>query len=150
MQWGWLEKELAQSDAALNILCSSVQVISGDHGYDTWGNFPKERRRLLGMIDRVNPKNLVILSGDRHMAELSRMKLPNMSYQLYDFTSSGLTHVRSTEQESNKFRVGDLIVQRNFGLLQIDWSSGSPVVSMQIRGKGNTLYQEFVVRFSDK
>jgi alkaline phosphatase D len=147
IQWTWLEKELTQSDAALNILCSSVQVVSGDHGFDTWGNFPKERRRLIGMIDRIQPKNLVILSGDRHMAEVSKMKLPNLPYSLYDFTSSGLTHVRSGSSEGNKFRVGDMIVQRNFGLLQIDWSGETPVVSLQVRGKSNTMYQEILVKF---
>jgi alkaline phosphatase D len=147
IQWTWLEKELEQSDASLHILCSSVQVVSNDHGYDTWGNFPKERRRLIGMIDRLKPKNLIILSGDRHMGEISKMKLPNLPYPLYDFTSSGMTHVRSSDSESNKFRYGDLIVQRNFGLLKIDWSKPSPEVSMQIRGKGNQLYQEVLAKF---
>jgi alkaline phosphatase D len=147
IQWTWLEKELEQSDAQLNILCSSVQVISGDHGYDTWGNFPKERRRLLGLIDRVKPKNLVVLSGDRHMAEVSKMKLPNLPYALYDFTSSGMTHIRSSDTEVNKFRFGDMILQRNFGVLKIDWSKPQPEVSMQARGKGNTLYQEVLVKF---
>ncbi len=147
IQWTWLEKELEQSDAALNILCSSIQVLNNDHGFDTWGNFPKERRRLLALIDRIKPKNLLILSGDRHMAEVSRMKLPNLPYYLYDFTSSGLTHVRSSDVESNKYRYGDMIVQRNFGVVKIDWTKTKPELSLQVRGKGNQLYQEVVVKF---
>jgi alkaline phosphatase D len=147
IQWTWLEKELEQSNAAINILCSSVQVISGDHGYDCWGTFPKERRRLMGLIDRLKPKNLLIISGDRHMAEVSKIKLPSLPYTLYDFTSSGLTHVRSGDAETNKYRYGDLIIQRNFGVIQIDWSKPNPELSLQVRGKGNQLYQEVVVKF---
>ena len=147
IQWSWLEKELEQSDAALHIICSSIQIVSAEHGHETWGNYPKERRRLFGLIDRVHPKNLMLLTGDRHMAEVSRIKLPNVPYQLYDFTSSGMTHVRSGDSEVNKFRVGDMIVQLNFGLIKIDWANPEPEVSLEIRGKNNTLYQEVLVKF---
>ena len=94
VQWKWLEKELRNSTADLNILCSSVQVLADDHGFEKWGNFPNERKRLLRLIVATKPKNLLILSGDRHMAEISKMHLEGLPYPLYDFTSSGMTHIR--------------------------------------------------------
>ena len=133
-QWKWLEKELSSSTANLNILCSSVQVIADDHGYEKWGNFPNERKRLLSLITHTKPKNLLILSGDRHMAEVSKMQLEGLPYPLYDFTSSGMTHIRSGLVESNRFRVGDMIVKKNFGVLKISWNGDKPVVSLQARG----------------
>ncbi len=146
-QWKWLEKELISSTANLNILCSSVQVIADDHGYEKWGNFPNERKRLLSLITHTKPKNLLILSGDRHMAEVSKMQLEGLPYPLYDFTSSGMTHIRSGLVESNRFRVGDMIVKKNFGVLKISWIGDKPVVSLQARGQQNELFQEIVVRY---
>ena len=146
-QWKWLENELASSKANLTLLCSSVQVLADEHGYDKWGNFANARKRLLNLIARTKPKNLLLLSGDRHMSEISKMDLQGLSYPLYDFTSSGLTHIRSGLNETNKFRVGDMIVKRNFGVLKIRWEGEHPVVTMQIRGLQNELFQEIIMRY---
>lgn len=146
-QWVWLEKELRNSQANLNILCSSVQVIADDHGYEKWGNFPNERKRLLKLITSVKPKNLMILSGDRHMAEISKMQIEGLPYPLYDFTSSGMTHIRSGTSEVNRFRVGQMIVQKNFGLLKIRWEGEKPIVTMEARGLQNELFLSETVRY---
>ena len=147
VQWKWLENELKHSQANLNILCSSIQVLSDQHGYEKWGNFPNCRKRLLSLIATAKPKNLMILSGDRHMAEISKMDLQGLPYPLYDFTSSGLTHIRSGTSEVNKLRVGDLIIKKNFGLLKIRWEGEHPVVTMQVRGQQNQMYEEITVRY---
>ena len=146
-QWTWLENELRNSTANLNILCSSVQVVADDHGHEKWGNFPNARKRLLSLIVQTKPKNLLILSGDRHMAEISKMELQGLPYPLYDFTSSGLTHIRSGTSEVNKYRVGNLILKKNFGLLKIHWENGHPVVRMQVRGNNNELLEELMVKY---
>lgn len=146
-QWKWLEKELKNSQANLNILCSSVQVLADEHGYEKWGNFPNERKRLLALISQLKPKNLLIISGDRHMAEISKMDIAGLGYPLYDFTASGLTHIRSGLNEPNKYRVGDMIVKRNFGLLKIRWEAERPIVTMQVRGLQNELFQEVIVKY---
>jgi alkaline phosphatase D len=146
-QWKWLENELRNSKANLNILCSSVQVLSDEHPHEKWGNFPNQRKRLLQLIAQTKPKNLLILSGDRHMTEVSKMELQGLPYPLYDFTSSGMTHVRSGTSESNKFRVGDMVVKKNFGILKIYWVNDKPVVTMQARGPKNELYQEITVKY---
>ncbi|HLP95317.1 MAG TPA: alkaline phosphatase D family protein [Saprospiraceae bacterium] len=146
-QWKWLEQELRNSTANLNILCSSVQVVADDHGHEKWGNFPNQRKKLLSLISTVKPKNLLILSGDRHQAEISKMQLDGLPYPLYDFTSSGMTHLRSGTEEVNRYRVGDLILKKNFGMLKITWNGDKPIVSMQVRGNLNEMYQEVVVKY---
>jgi alkaline phosphatase D len=146
-QWAWLERELRTSPANLNILCSSIQVVADDHGFEKWGNFPNARKRLLSLIARVKPKNLLILSGDRHMAEISKMELQGLPYPLYDFTSSGLTHIRSGTEEANRFRVGQMIVKKNFGLLKIRWEGAHPIVTMEVRGQQNQLFHDVSVRY---
>lgn len=146
-QWEWLEKELTNSPAKLHILASSIQVLANEHGHEKWGNFPNARKRLLQLLVKTKPANLLILSGDRHMAEITRMDLKGLPYPLYDFTSSGLTHVRNSQDEPNRMRVGPMVVRRNFGLLKIRWEGDRPVVSMEVRGLQNELLYEHTVRY---
>lgn len=36
-QWKWLELELKKSKADFNLIVSSVQILSAEHGFETWG-----------------------------------------------------------------------------------------------------------------
>lgn len=148
-QWAWLEKELSKKDVSLTILANSNQIVADDHGHEKWGNFPNERKKLLQLVGKTKPKNLIILSGDRHMAEISKCSIPGLSYALYDLTSSGLTHTRTMKNEENRFRSGKhMYVAKNFGLLKIDWAlPEKPIVTCQMRGQDNTLLGEEIITF---
>lgn len=147
-QWTWLEKELKSSDAQLHIIASSIQFLANEHIFEKWGNFPKARLRMLDLISKVKPVNAFFVSGDRHMAEISKLNLTGLDYPLYDFTSSGLTHTWSTPwEEKNSLRVGELVIQKNYGLINIEWKKKGPVVTIQARGKDNTVFEEEVIDF---
>lgn len=146
-QWRWLEQELRNSKANLNILCSSIQVLSAEQPFEKWDNFPNARKRLLNLIVTTKPKNLLILSGDRHMAEISRMDMIGLPYPLFDITASGMTHTRPNTDEPNKFRQGNTIVRKNFGVLKIAWENDRPVVTVQIRGPQNELYRQETIKY---
>ena len=62
-------------------------------------NFPKERERLFKLIESSKAKNPVLISGDRHIAEISRLKDSRFPNGLYEITSSGMTHVWKTYKE---------------------------------------------------
>lgn len=143
-QWSWLEKELSDSDAAVHLLGSSIQLLSNEHGYEKWGNFPKARKRMLNLLARLNVRNLLVISGDRHSAEISKMDVPGMTHPVYDFTSSGLTHTIPAREvvEPNPYRVGKMVAQKNFGMILIDWSGDSPVITLEIRGKNGVTWDQ--------
>jgi alkaline phosphatase D len=146
-QWQWLEAELKNSDAPLFIINSSIQVLSEEHRFEKWANFPAARKRLLDLLTKLK-KNVLILSGDRHIAEFSKINLPGLNYPLYDFTSSGLTHTwPEAWVESNQYRVGNLIIAKNFGLLLIRWNKRDLKVTLQIRGKGDKVFQEETITY---
>jgi alkaline phosphatase D len=147
-QWKWLEKELKKSDAQINIIVSSIQFVSAEHGWETWGNFPKSRQQMIDLLVRVKPDNTFFISGDRHIAEISKMTLEGLPYPVYDFTASGLTHTWDTErEEKNDYRVGRLIVKKNFGVIRITWDEKLPTVIFEVRGKDGALWQSIPVRF---
>ncbi|MTI22025.1 alkaline phosphatase family protein [Fulvivirga sp. RKSG066] len=132
-QWHWLESELSTSDANVNIIVSSIQVIAADHPYEKWANFPKSHNKLLYLIGQTSPSNTLIISGDRHIAELSSMEIDGLNYPLYDLTASGLTHTwRKSGEEENQYRIGDLIIAKNYGLITIDWSNEE--ILLEVKG----------------
>jgi alkaline phosphatase D len=146
-QWHWLEGELKTSETGLFIINSSIQAIAEDHRFEKWANFPLARKRLLNLI-ASSQKNVLIISGDRHIAEFSQLEHPDIAYPLVDFTSSGLTHTWSEVwEEKNRHRVGDLVIQKTYGLIKVDWSSGAPKVLLQSRGLKGALYGEQTIRF---
>lgn len=130
-QWSWLQNELNNSKADFNIIVSSIQFLSNEHGFESWGNFPHEVDRLKGLIVFSNAKGVVILSGDRHISEFSRTNVDGLSYPLIDFTSSGLTHVYSSfSGEPNPFRVGEVVNKISFGLLNFDFNQRLVIFKM--------------------
>src|SRR5690606_5531844 len=99
-QWKWLEEQLRQP-AAMQIIGSGIQVLASDAGQETWANLPRERSRLLELIDSTGAEGVLFLSGDRHWSELSRLD-EGVPYPLYDLTSSSLNqvHPRGTPTEN--------------------------------------------------
>jgi alkaline phosphatase D len=139
-QWKWLENELRNSKAQINLIGNGIQVLPEEQVFEKWTNFPASRKRLLDMIAATKAPGVILLSGDRHIAEISKTELPGMSYPLYEVTSSGMTHVYSGGNvEPNKYRVGELVNKLNFGVLQFNWGDNVQV-EMLIKGKDNETY----------
>lgn len=121
-QWRWLQNELTASTADFNVLISSVQFLSNEHGFECWGNFPHEVDRLKKMVTTSKAKGVMILSGDRHISEISSTDVEGLKYPLIDFTSSGLTHAYSKfESEPNPFRVGEVVSTESFGIVKFNF-----------------------------
>lgn len=126
-QWAWLERELRGSTAQVHLIGSSIQVVAEEHRFEKWANFPAARDRLFRLIGETRAPGVVFVSGDRHIAEISRLDGTAAGYPVYDVTSSGMTHTWSADRpESNRHRLGDKLVALNFGVLEIDWNA-SPV-----------------------
>ncbi|HLQ44722.1 MAG TPA: alkaline phosphatase D family protein [Planctomycetaceae bacterium] len=139
-QWTWLKEQL-QQPAEVRLIGSSVQVIPEDHGYEKWMNFPHERERLFQLIHDTQAVGVVLLSGDRHLAELSVLKDDNIGYPLYDLTSSGLNQGFKGWRplEVNRHRVATMNFGNNFGVIAIDWDSTPPRLSLQIRDESGDI-----------
>lgn len=144
-QWEWLEREFKESDADINLIASGIQFIPEEHPYEKWANFPNERQRLFDLITSSGINGAVLISGDRHIAEVSQISLKE-GPELYEFTSSGLTHTwKDYQEEPNQYRVGELMVALNYGLLDIDWDKKQ--MNFQIKGEDQKAYLSQTVLF---
>lgn len=149
-QWEWLETEL-KKPAALRLIVSSIQVITTEHRFEKWANLPLERQKFLTLLAETNPGPTILLSGDRHCGEIARLPRTetNLPFDLYEMTSSGLTHAGAPE-DSNSHRIGPFTSDINFGTLEIDWSGKNPVVDLVLRNHNGTPLNRQVVRFEFK
>ena len=146
-QWEWLTKELNDAAVKLFIINSSIQVLAEQHQFEKWGNFPQARKKLLQLIE-TSGKKVLIISGDRHIAEFSKHASPHLAYPLYDFTSSGITHTWSEVwEEENHLRVGSLVIEKTFGLIKIEWNNSLPKITMEIKGLGGKTYGQQIIQF---
>lgn len=135
-QWDWLKNELRRSTAQIHLIGTSIQAVSSQHPWEKWANFPRARKRLFRVIEESGAPGVVLLSGDRHHAELSRHDAA-IDYPLYELTASGLTHHASPGDEPNRHRVGGLVAALNYGLVTIDWEAAPVQIRLQVRGKNN-------------
>ena len=139
-QWRWLEEELSKGDAKVHLICSGIQVLPEEQYFEKWANFPKARKRLLELISSTDPSLPILLSGDRHISEISVTGLPQKDSLITEITASGLTHSYEKAKEANAYRVGNLVPYKNFGLLTIDWEANHPVFEIKIKGPNQETY----------
>lgn len=115
-QWVWLEQQL-QQPADVRILATSLQFLPEFSGWESWANLPHERQRFLALLDKYHIDNMVIVSGDTHWSELSRITRKN-GKPLWEMTASGLTE-EWKNVSPNKHRVGDSYAQANYGVIDL-------------------------------
>ena len=145
-QWQWLEKELSDSKAQFNVIMSSIQLLSYEHGFESWGTMPQEVKKMEDMLSKSKAKGIIFLSGDRHIAEISSKDVEGLDFPLIDMTSSGMTHsYDSFKGEPNPYRVTEVVPYKNFGILKFDFDKNK--VTMEIRGEENVLYQSIEQKY---
>ncbi|MHC5005957.1 MAG: alkaline phosphatase D family protein [Planctomycetota bacterium] len=145
-QWTWLEQQLREP-AEVRFVVSSSQIVADQKGMDEWGNYPHERRRLFDLIESTDANGVVLLSGNVHYTEVSQTD--EGPYLLTDFTASGLTHVnRGYADAANRYRVAGPYVDRNVGLVEIDWEEG-PTMTLRAIGSDGQTHLDHVLALED-
>ncbi len=117
-QWQWLEEQF-KIRANIRIIASSNQFSHEYNGYESWTNVPHEQQKMIDLIKKTKANNVIFISGDVHWGEISKLPVEG-GYPIYDVTSSGITQEWGST-EPNKYRVGQVIRENNFGQIDIDW-----------------------------
>lgn len=139
-QWQWLIEQLNDTTIDVFLVVSSIQIIPDNHPGEKWANLPHERKRLLDLLRQIQSQKVLILSGDQHLGELSRLNLSNRRH-LYEVTSSGMTHTRDGIPAPNRHRTGKPVLKKNYGVVDIKWKS-TVGVTVSIHGiSGKTLLE---------
>ncbi|RYZ71079.1 MAG: alkaline phosphatase family protein [Proteobacteria bacterium] len=135
-QWTWLEAELKKPAEGVTFIVSSIQVLPFEQKFEKWLNFPASHKRLLAAIETSPSKNIVIISGDRHFAELSKQKIGDKD--VWEITASGMTHsfrgAEADARNANTLRLGPVMDRLNYGLIKLDGKS----VQIQVKDLNRT------------
>ena len=124
----------------VRLIASSGQVIPDKKGMDEWGNYPLERQRLLQLVSKEKDSLAVLLTGNVHFSEISR--IDGDWGPLIEFTSSGLTHVNKVYPTAdNTYRVAGPYVDVSFGLVEIDWEAGPTVHLSAVALDGSRVFE---------
>ncbi|MEP4079044.1 alkaline phosphatase D family protein [Haloferula sp.] len=118
-QWEWLGEQLKR-EAEVRVVASSIQVLSNEHKWQRWGIFPHERERLLRMLAAASGTP-IILSGDRHRGEISRLEQPD-SKPICEVTASGWAQMYD-DPETNRLRIKGPTAKNHYGWMIIDWKN---------------------------
>ena len=140
-QWAWLAERLREP-ADLRLVVSSIQVVAEGHGWERWGNLPRERARLFDLIGASGANGVVLLSGDRHVGGLYREPAGG-PYPLTEITSSGINQVFPGNREAGPNRLGAVYGAANFGTIDIDWWERT--VTLALRGENGEAVRRTVV-----
>ena len=106
-------------------------MINDTHPFESWAKVGRERSRLFEVLRDSGQPNIVLLSGDQHMAEISLLE-HEIGYPLYDFTSSGLNNARGWDGFPNPHRVGEAYYENHFAIVDIDWTHGHPALTFRV------------------
>lgn len=158
-QWAWLERRLREP-AEIRAVVSSISLIATEHGSEKWANFPKERARFLELLRSTKAKGVVVVSGDRHLAEISSLtSTEEVPYPIYDLTTSGLNQPASHESAPKQGIPGKPVANRhrihehpyigsNFGLMRITWDGSNPTLRLEICGLEGDVVLSHEIPFS--
>ena len=142
-QWAWLEEQL-QVPARLRVIASDVQVLARNPGWEGWYNFPHERERLIGLIEKHRAEGVIFLSADTPWAELSRVGYAT-PYPLWDLTATGSARPDIRVAPNLNRWQGESVIGQTSGGLYVDWNRKDPVVTLMVRdGMGAVALQHEV------
>lgn len=145
-QWKWLEEQLRQP-AEVRLIGSSIPILQEETCWETWDNYPHERERLYRLLASTKANGVIMLSGDSHRAEFSRVD-QGVPYPLWELNSSGLSE-NAKSRPPNRNRLGRMFIGDNFGLVRFDWEPKDPQIILEIRDADNDLVMQNMIRLSE-
>lgn len=148
-QWRWLGARLREP-ADLRILATSIQLLADGHGFEAWRTMPVQRERLFRLIRDTRAKNVITISGDRHLAAMYRRD-DVVGYPLFEVTSSSLnvplaSFVKNVVTEPGPHRLHEPVFEANFAEMEVDWARG--LVRLTIRSDAGEVLREQQVLLS--
>jgi hypothetical protein len=100
-----------------------------------------ERDRLLELLAAADGASL-ILSGDRHRAGLYRMETAD-GVPLREATSSSLNRpIPGMAEEAGPRRIGPTFTGTNYGMVEVDWESGTVRVEVRAAADGEPVLSQ--------
>ena len=147
-QIDWLIQNLKASRAPFKMVAVGGQILNSYKGFENMARYPAERTYLLNRLRSEEIQGVVFLSGDRHMTELSALKLSDKT-TVYDLTLSPLSSRPNdiSADEPNEHRVkGTYVDVNNYGLLHFSGPLKERALRIEVKDtKGELIWTKTLV-----
>ncbi len=138
----WLLEALKASDATFKVIASGT--LWTEHadkgGADSWWGVPGEREEVFSLIGRERIGGVVLISADRHRADVYRIDRPG-AYPLWEFENGKLTnnHTHGTNSKALfSHNAGTF-----FGVLDFDLDADDPALTYRcVMRDGKEIYTQ--------
>lgn len=152
-QWLWLEDEIKNSKATVNIIVSGVSVLSRQMPFaEEWNDFKWARIRLFNMIENYQLPGVLFLVGDRHFSSHLKESVKGRVY--HEFMSSGLTHYMNRKRVAQIFEYyyGEetSYFGLNFSLLDFHWDRKPLQLTFRVFDQKNVKRAEKTLHLTDQ
>lgn len=154
-QWNWLDEQLKDDNPNLVLVGTGKQVLSDIPFIDKWMSCPSSLDKLIWLAQR-QPR-VMFLSGDVHFSEINCLNSSGTGYPLFEVTSSGLTHSCSASLlpsgvchwtlknvVASRYRVSNVVTDKSYGILQIDWETKPVTVTVKLMGEEKALSKHVI------
>ena len=132
-QLEWLMDGLITSRATFKVVVlGSMFLTEAQTGQNYAARYAEERALLLRQIEEEELINVVFITGDKHLTELSH-QVNGKGHSVYDLSVSPLTASANTRPYENALQVeGTLVQQRNFATLHFSGPLDDRVLTMRV------------------
>eukprot|EP00049_Salpingoeca_infusionum_P001022 m.44291 g.44291 ORF g.44291 m.44291 type:complete len:483 (-) comp10827_c0_seq2:245-1693(-) len=150
-QWQFLHDILVDNSPDVTIIGSGLQVLAQDKfPGEGWFKYPASQAKLFSLLTLYSTRNPIFISGDVHFAELNTLACQGLG-QLFDLTSSGMTHSWARAREfllrwvAAGFNRVFMYASRNFGELEFPNAKKGKIDSVVYRAfaaeTGETVFE---------
>ena len=158
-QWEWLENIFKFKSETYTFICASNQILSNDRFImKKW--YSNSRKKLFDLIGKYKKSGVIFLTGGLGFSQILKTfcPLPNIGYNLYEFTSSGLSHINKLSNFWNNFYHNDYIIEGtnydevNFGQVKINWGDkniNESFVELEIWDKDDNKVTGIKINYND-
>ncbi len=150
-QLDWLKKALVFSKARFKFIVMGGQFLNTARNYETYANhgFDKERLDIIDFIYKEGLKNVIFLTGDRHMTEISLLDNGKNYPKIWDVTVSPFTSGPNThaEKEPNRLRLPNTLIEvRNFAIFNIVGKGKDRHIKINFYDQKGQLIKDFIIK----
>ena len=159
-QWNWLENIFKNTKETYTFICISNQILSNDRFIiKKW--YSESRKQLFDLIGKYKRSGVVFLSGGIGFAQILKTfcPLPKIGYNLYECTSSGLSHSNKFNSFIDNFYHNDYLIEGqnfngiNFGQVKINWDEKDDIkksyIELEIYDKYDNLVSDVRIDYTD-
>ena len=158
-QWDWLENIFKNKKETYTFICLSNQILSNDRFIiKKW--YSDSRKKLFNLIGKYKRDGVIFLSGGIGFAQILKTfcPLPNIGYNLYECTSSGLSYSNKFYSFVDNIYHNDYLIEGtnyngiNFGQVKINWGEkkiNDSFIELQIYNQNDSLVSNVKINHND-